>query len=101
MPFNLTETNPWLGFAQDYPEGMYRAFLPQSPSKRFTDYFKGQYGNVYGDYMGELSRMAMQGQPPSMNFEDYLTNYPFLREWWSLGPGQRGQRQPSRVNWNV
>ena len=93
--------NPWYGFAEDQPEMMYRAMLPGSRSTNFLDYFKSRYGDVYKDYESELGKMALSGQAPSLNFYDYLKQYPFLNEWFSQSSRQRGEPTPARTFWNI
>jgi hypothetical protein len=99
--FNLTESNPWLGWLDENNQATYNAFLPQSRSRNFADYYKGQYGNIYNDYMTQLGKMALGGQAPSQNFSDYLGNYNFQNNWKSLSPWSRGVQNSARVNWNV
>jgi hypothetical protein len=80
---------------------MFNAFIPQNGNRNFYDYFKNQYGNVYGNYMGQLGQQALSGQAPTLNFEDYLSNFPFMQQWYSLNPSQRGERQASSMRWNL
>lgn len=104
MAFNLTESNPWLGFAREQPEAMYRAFIPQGQSSNFLDYWKRQYGDIYGDYWSGLAGTSMSGQPPSQNFEDYLSGFPWLQRYMGLPPEERGERASlynPRMRWNI
>jgi len=101
MAFNLTQSNPYLPFMQDNPQAMFNAFIPQSGNKNFLDYLMSQYGSTYGKYMGQLGKQALSGQAPSLNFEDYLSSYPFMQQWYSLNPSQRGERTASSYNWRV
>jgi len=45
--------------------------------------------------------MALAGQEPALNELDYFRNYPFLREFMKLSPGQRGERQTGGIKWNI
>ena len=100
MAFNLTQSNPWLGFAQDNPQAMFNAFIPQGSSP-FMDYWQSQYGKQYGNYMGQLGQMALRGDAPTLNFEDYLAGTPWMQQWYSMNPAARGERTPSSYRWKV
>ena len=84
----------WKEWLEETPRALYGAMLPTgTPS--FTDYWKSQYGNVYGDYMKRLGEMALGGQVPSLDYSSYLSQYPWMRYWQNLAPSQRGE-YPSR-----
>jgi len=36
-----------------------------------------------------------------LNFEDYLKDFPFLKEWWSQSPASRGERTPTGMTWRL
>jgi hypothetical protein len=95
--------NIWTGYLIDNPDVAYRGFLGNlgNRSNNFLDYFKNNYNNVYGDYMGKLGQQALSGQAPSMNFLDYLTGYNFNNAYNSLSPTNKGFRPSARVNWNI
>ncbi len=99
--FNLTQSNPYLPFMQEQPQAMFNAFIPQTGNQNFLDYWKSQYGNQYGNYMGQLGRQALSGNAPTLNFEDYLSQFPFMQQWYSMNPSQRGERTASGYNWRV
>lgn len=92
--------NPFMPFLEDYPEMLYRAFLPGGTTP-FQDYWKSQYGDVYGGYLGQLGKMALAGQEPTTDFYDYLKGYPFLENWYRQSPSQRGETTTPRLRWNV
>lgn len=92
--------NPYLPFLEDMPETLYNALIPQG-SNSFANYSKNKFGNVYGDYMGQLGKMALKGQEPNLSFYDYMQNYPFMKDWYSMSPSQRGINTPSSLRWNV
>jgi len=98
--FNLTQNNPWLGFAQDNPQGMFNAFIPKG-TRSFMDYWQSQYGKQYGNYMGNITSTALGGNAPTQNFEDYLNSYDWMGNWNALAPQQRGERTSSRYRWNL
>ncbi len=100
MAYNLSPSNPYAQWLEETPEALYSAFTP-SGSRSFLDYFRGRYGNVYQDYMGQLARTGLQGQAPTQSFADYLTGYPFLQEWMRMSPEMRGQQRTGRTIWNI
>lgn len=98
MPNN--NANPWSYWLEDFPRAQYGAMIPGgAPS--FSDYWRGQYGNVYGQYQTALGRQAMAGQPPSLGFGEFLGDFPFAQQYGLLSPSQRGYRQPQRLAWRV
>lgn len=98
--FNLTQSNPYLPFLREMPQAMYNAFIPRG-TNTFLDYFKSRYSDMYGNYMGQLGRQALGGYAPTLNFEDYLKDFPFLKEWYSMSPASRGERVPSGMTWRL
>ena len=97
----MAEQNPWKFWLEEQPQAAHGAFRPQTGSRNFMDYWRGQQGNVRGDYMGQLGQMASGGQPPSLNWTDYLQNYPFMAEWMRMSPGQRGAARSPSMRWNI
>ena len=96
----MPETNPWSYWLQDFPRAEYGALIPGgTPS--FTDYWRNQYGNVYGDWQTKLGQMVLGGQAPSLGFGDFLGNYPFAEQYNLLSPRQRGYMQPRNLQWRV
>ena len=91
----VMQNNPWKWFLEDYPETAYGAFRPQAGTPTFLDYWRGQQGNVWGEYQGALGQMARAGEPPSLEFTSFLDNYPWLQRWFEQSPRQRGE-QPGR-----
>ena len=84
--------NPWQFWAEENWPAAYGGFLQkQKGTPSFLDYWKGQQGNVWNQYMGQLGQMALGGQAPSLNFTDYLEDYPWLKNWQALSPSQRGE----------
>ena len=103
MPYNfdLSSKNVYLPFMQDNPQAMYNAFIPKTGSNRFLDYWQSQYGSQYGNYMGQLGTQALSGQAPTLNFEDYLNQFPFMKQWSTMSPSARGERTPSSYSWRL
>ena len=96
--------NPWKWFLEETPEALYGAMRPRQGTSPFMDYWRGQEGRVWGDYMGALGQQAMAGEAPSMFYQDFLGQYPWMDYWRRMSPGQRGER-PSMyapgLRWNV
>ena len=94
----------WSQWLNETPDILYAAMRPQTGTRSFMDYWRGQQGNVYSDYLGRLGGMALGGQNPTLNYSDYLQDYPFLSKWSGMSPGERGeqpQRFAPRVRWNL
>lgn len=102
----FTGTSNGSNFWQDYvlpyaPQAAYYSAAPfgggttqASPfgggsSPAAQQYWSGQYGNVYNQFMGELGRSYRQGEEPTMSFVDYLDQYPFTERYTALGPQMR------------
>jgi hypothetical protein len=82
-----TGTNPWRWWFEEDPALTYQLQRPQSGPPSFMDYYRqpSNEGRVFGDYQTALGRRAEQGQPPDINYYDYLADYPS-----KLSPNQRG-----------
>ncbi len=91
----------WSGFLQDNPDILYYGMLPKTGPQNFLNYWRGQYGNVYNNYLGDLGRSALGGNMPNTSFYDYLLQNPIARDWQKLTSGQRGERQPMMARWNL
>jgi len=90
-------------FLDDNPDIAFEALRPQSASRSFTDYFRGQFGSTYGDYLGGIGREALAGNEPTEEFVDFLGVQPWEAFYQGLSPTARGDR-PSllapRTNFN-
>ena len=95
MPNELYDA--WL---EETPNILYGAKIPTGTSP-FADYWRSQYSNVYNDYMGQLGKQALSGTAPTLNFEDYLSQFPFMKQWYAMNPSQRGERTPSSYRWRL
>ena len=56
------------------------------------DYFAGQFGNVYNQFLGVKGRELMNRTDPSKmtSFTDFLSNQPFTQKYGALTPAQKG-----------
>ena len=95
-------------FLEDNPNMLYQAMRPQQQGagmgRSFMDYWRGQQGNVWEDYLGSLGRTALGGEIPTQSYQSYLTGLPWMQRWQQMSPGQRKER-PSlfspRLRWNL
>ena len=87
------------GFLEDKPNLLYLGSLELAGRNRtsnaFKEYFRGQTGNIYNQYLGKLGSRALMGAVPKQSFTDYLVDYPWLKKFQALSPAQRGE-QPAR-----
>ena len=100
MPGN----NIWLDWLEETPQAAWGALRPQQGPISFLDFWRGQEGNLWGEYQGALGKMALAGQPPSLGFTNFLQGFPWLQRYWALSPQQRGydeSRYAPRLRWNV
>jgi len=96
--------NIWDWYLEDYPEIAFQGLLPQTGAPSFLDYWRKQYGKLWGEYQGRLGRQALAGQPPSLNWADFLKGYPWLQRYLGLSPEERGERAQQfapRLRWQV
>ena len=86
----MPNTNPWSFWLEDFPQAQFQASIPQGTTP-FMDYWRSQYGNVWGQYQGALGKQATAGQPPSLSFGDYLSQQtPYMEQWQALPERDRG-----------
>ena len=100
----MAEQNPWSFWLEEQPQAAYGVFRPKVGAPSFLNYWRNQKGKVWEDYMGQLGQMALQGQPPSLNWTDYLQSYPFMQKWLGMAPEKRGffpQHFSPRMFWNL
>jgi len=85
----MPNQNPWAPWLEDFPSALYGASIPKgTPS--FQDYWQKQLSKVTGEYGTALGRQVMSGQPPSLNFSEFLQSYPWQQNWYNMSPSQRG-----------
>jgi len=98
----MANENPWRYWLEETPSALYQAKIPGgTPS--FVDYWQRQQSRVSGQYAGMLGKQALQGQPPSLRFEDFLGDYPWSQYWYQMSPRERGYNMglsPS-MQWSV
>lgn len=94
--------NIWSYWAEENPQALYNAMIPTSTPAQ-QKYWGNQYGDVWQSYMGKLAKMALGGNPPNLNFSEYLGTYPWTEYWNQLSPNQRGYNPylSSSIRWNI
>lgn len=94
--------NIWQYWLEDNPRTLYAGYIPQD-SLSVKNYWGNKFSDVYQDYQGKLARMALKGNPPNLNFGQYLKSYPFSEYYNLLSPQQRGLSPylSGRHIWNV
>ena len=93
--------NIWTAWLEEEPNILYQALMPQGKGTPFADYYRSRYGDTYSGYTGQLGRMALSGQDPTLTFTDYLKNFDPYRDWQLQSPGDRGEYVPHSLFWNV
>jgi len=110
MPIN-NGSNFWQDYILPYePQVAYYSAAPfgggttqASPfgegfSPAAQQYWSGQYGNVYNQFMGDVGRSYRRGEEPAMSFVDYLDQYPFTERYTALGPQMRPGSRTARFS---
>ena len=91
-------------FGEENPDILYAAMRPQQGSLNFLDWARNLYPKVSTDYLGTQTRTGLAGGTPDWSFANWLKPYPFLRQYQSLSPQQRGENPQSfapRTRWQV
>ena len=90
--FLLEEQPQWAYFsASPFTTGAGTANEQQGFAPAQQNYWRGQYGNVWNRYMGELGSATRRGEHGG-TFSDYLENMPFSQMYYQqTTPGQRGR----------
>jgi hypothetical protein len=84
--------NLWSQWLEEEPTALYGWYKNQGTPNQ-QQYWGNQYGNVRQNYMGQLANQALGGEMPTLQWSDYLKNYPWLQEWYKQSPYERGERQ--------
>ncbi len=71
-------------------------------SNQFQEYWRGQAGNVYNQYLGDFARNPVDSAAKG-GLGGYLERFPWLENFQSLSPSMRGEnltRYAPRVRWS-
>ena len=90
----------WSDFLlEQNPQWAYISSSPFTPSNQQgfaaaqQNYWRGQFGNVWNRYMGELGSATRQGQDYG-SFSDYLEDKPFSQIYYqNVAPSARNQNR--------
>ncbi len=83
--------NPFLSFLNEQPEAGYYSYQNQWKTPNAKKYFQGQFSNIQNQYMGQLGQMIRGGQAPTLQFTDFLSQFPWQQKFQELSPQERGQ----------
>jgi hypothetical protein len=85
--FLLAENPQWSYFSS----APFTTSQQQGYSPAQQNYWRGQFGNVWNRYMGELGSATRSGQQFG-TFDDYLENMPFTQMYYqNVSPQERGR----------
>ena len=97
----LCQSNPWMGFLEEYPETAYYGAIP-SGSQGFYDYWLKNIGKVAAPFQAlEAQEMMKGGLAGTLSWPAYLAQYPFRTEWLKTAPWDRGALSTGALRWNV
>jgi hypothetical protein len=106
--YNNNPVNPYAGIWEDLMDLPYQTNLASMFPKIGQGSSQGRYwanrlGQVQNEYIGAVGQqMGQTGSGPTLQFEDFLKNYPFAGRYAALAPGAKGQlsqRFNPRTRW--
>lgn len=90
----MAQHNPFAGFLEDEPRAGYFSLQSQNPfgrSPNQQNYFQNQFQPIYDEFLGRLGRQIQDtGDQPTLNWMDFLGDFPFQQQYGSLPPSARG-----------
>ncbi len=90
--------NPWDFLLEDNPNLLFAGLAPQFGSTRFQDFVRGRGREQFEfDFDRRLGQLALSGQAPNLNRQNFLRNFPFLSRFRDLSPLERGERSAPRT----
>ena len=87
------DNNAFKAFMNEEPEAAYFSYQNQWNTPNAKRYFQSQFGNIQNQYMGQLGQLIRGGGEPTLNFPDFLTQFPWQQTFQDLPPRQRGMEQ--------
>ena len=86
--------NIWQDWLESTPKATYGAQMGGLQGSPFMKrYFENLYPTMLNRYMGKAGSIAMGGGNPSAyTFQSYLQNFPWLKQFQALSPGERGEK---------
>jgi len=95
---DLFEDMPQLGFQTQLANMFPRSGQGSNQGR----YWANRFGQVQNEYLGAVGQQLQSGQPPTLRFQDFLSQYPFTSRFSALPPEARGQvnqRFNPRTRW--
>lgn len=86
------------------PELAFFGSIPQSGNTAFQEYYRGQFGSIYDQFLGQQGRGLFSGNFRKKEFPDFLDEFPFLQNFALRSPTDRGEapaRFAPRVRFNA
>ena len=99
MPGGINSIPSFLqGFFGDNPGVAYAGSLANASrsagrggNSAFNQYYRGRGNEVYGEYVESYGRDLLGGGAGDQTYVDYLASYPWLKNFYTLSPAQRGE----------
>ena len=85
-----TSTNPWEFLVRDDSAITFATLRPQYGPKSFQDYWLRNQSRLLQDYNAQIGASALRGEPPTVDYFDFLQSYPFQARYLDQTPRQRG-----------
>ena len=85
------EQFPWMTLLEQQPElGYYgyRGAWGGTPAQ--NRYYQNNYTQVFSEYLGRLGQQILGGQAPTLQWTDFLKEYPWIARYAALPPSFRG-----------
>ena len=73
------------------PDTAFFGAIPQAGNTAFQEYYRGQFRNIYDQFIGKQGRALFAGREPPKSFPDFLEGFPFLKNFALRSPTDRGE----------
>jgi hypothetical protein len=88
---NFLNENLFSRFLEDVPRAAYFSLdKPMGQSPREKRFFQNQFQDIQNEYIGDLGRQIRSGQPPTLQWTDFLDKFPFSERYAAMPPQYRG-----------
>ena len=79
------------GFLEEEPETTFFSFQDQfGRGQTQKNFFRGQFKNIFNQFLGGLGQQLRQGQAPQGTFTDFLGDFDFNQQFAQTAPSLRG-----------
>jgi hypothetical protein len=91
----MTQQFPWWAQPPDIlaeaPEATFFSFQDQfGQGQNQKNFFRGQFKNIFNQFLGTLGQEVRQGQFPTGKFTDFLGDFDFNQQFAQTAPSLRG-----------